>query len=146
RRMFRIEHAACVIGLGGNVMPEQDASRQVAEAAREKEWQGAAFLRDLFLGKFRFELIHPYPAEAPARPWFRDFYDALRSFLKTRVDPIAIDETGEYPADVLQGLAEIGAFGMTIPENYGGLGLTHREYARAMMLIGSHDANIGALL
>lgn len=127
-------------------MTEQDTSRQVAEAARETTWRGAAFLRDLFFGDFRFELLHPYPVEGPPRPKFRAFYDALASFLRTKVDPVAIDEDGEYPDEVLKGLAELGAFGMTIPEEYGGLGFTYREYAHVMMLIGSYDANITALL
>jgi len=42
-------------------------SREVAEAAREREWKGASFLRDLFLGRFRLDLVHPYPVEEPDR-------------------------------------------------------------------------------
>ncbi len=66
-------------------------------------------------------------------------------FLITNVDPIAIDETGEYPHDVIEGLMAMGAFGMKIPTEYGGLGFTQREYERVMELVGSHDANITAL-
>jgi alkylation response protein AidB-like acyl-CoA dehydrogenase len=62
------------------------------------------------------------------------------------VDPAQIDETGEYPEHVIEGLAELGAFGMKIPREYGGLGFTHREYVRVMELIGSYDANVTALL
>src|SRR5919205_1030139 len=70
-------------------MPESDLqrSREVAEASRETEWQGAGFMRDLFLGKFRLDLIHPYPLVESERPEFRRFYDALESFLKDHVDP-----------------------------------------------------------
>src|SRR2546422_11689803 len=121
-------------------------SREVAEAAREREWKGASFLRDLFLGRFRLDLVQPFPVEEPDRPAFRDFYDRLRRFLEEKVDPVAIDETGEYPQEVVRGLAELGAFGMKIPREYGGLGLTHPEYVRVMELVGSYDANIAALL
>jgi alkylation response protein AidB-like acyl-CoA dehydrogenase len=121
-------------------------SRQVAEAARETEWKKASFLRDLFLGSFRAELVYPYPAEPPERPQFRAFYDRLKAFLVSRVDPVAIDETGEYPREVIDGLAEMGAFGMKIPTEYGGLGFTYREYERVMELVGSYDANLTALL
>jgi alkylation response protein AidB-like acyl-CoA dehydrogenase len=62
------------------------------------------------------------------------------------VDPVAIDTSGEYPDDVVRGLAELGAFGMKIPTEYGGLGLTHPEYVTVMELLGSHDANVTALL
>ena len=121
-------------------------SRDVAEAAREREWKGASFLKDLFLGRFRLDLVDPYPVEEPNRPAFRDFYDGMRRFLEERVDPVAIDETGEYPEEVVRGLAELGAFGMKIPREYSGLGLTHPEYVRVMELVGSYDANVAALL
>jgi hypothetical protein len=128
-------------------MPNTDeiTSRHIAEAAREAQWGSSAFLRSLFLGSYRLDLISPRP-DVPLRPGFLQFYENLRRFLRDRVDPIAIDESGEYPTDILAGLARIGAFGMVIPEKYGGLGLSHYEYGRAMTLLGSHDANVTALL
>ena len=50
------------------------------------------------------------------------------------MDAAEIDRTGEYPADVLDGLRRLGAFGIKIPKEYGGLGLTHVEYGRVMTL------------
>jgi alkylation response protein AidB-like acyl-CoA dehydrogenase len=47
---------------------------------------------------------------------------------------------------VVEGLAELGAFGMKIPKEYGGLGFTHPEYVKAMELLGSYDGNLTALL
>jgi alkylation response protein AidB-like acyl-CoA dehydrogenase len=121
-------------------------SRGVAEAARETEWKKAGFLRDLFLGSLRLNLVYPYPYQKETRSEFQAFYDALRAFLIKHVDPVAIDATGEYPPEVIDGLAKLGAFGMKIPPEYGGLGLSQREYEAVMQLIGSHDANITALL
>ena len=121
-------------------------SRQVAKSARETEWQGAGFLRELFLGRLRLDLIHPYPLVGPARPEFEKFYAELERFLREKVDPVKIDETGEYPPDVVEGLRKLGAFGMKIPTQYGGLGLDQVEYGRVMQLVGSYDANITALL
>ena len=127
-------------------MPADQDSREVTEAAREREWRRVGFLRDLFLGRFHLELVHPYPDE-PRRPEFLAFYDALENVLRTKVDPVATDATGgKYPEEVLQGLREVGAFGMTIPVEYGGLGLSQREYERAMTLIGGVDANVAALV
>jgi alkylation response protein AidB-like acyl-CoA dehydrogenase len=121
-------------------------SREVAEAAREEEWQGAGFLRDLFLGKFRLNLVHPYPLETPERPEFRKFYDAFEAFLRDDVDPDEIDRQGEYPRHVIDGLRKLGAFGMKIAAEYGGLGLSQVEYAKVMQLLGSYDANLTALV
>jgi len=121
-------------------------SRAVAEASREAEWQGAGFLRDLFLGKFRLELIERYPLAESDRPEFRAWYARLEAFLSEKVDPAAIDETGEYPPEVMEGLRALGAFGMKIPAAYGGLGFSQVEYGKVMSLLGSVDANLTALL
>jgi alkylation response protein AidB-like acyl-CoA dehydrogenase len=127
---------------------EMQRSREVAEAARETEWRGAGFLRELFLGKLRLDLIHPYPlpGSTPARPGFERFHDELARFLREEVDPSEIDETGEVPPAVIEGLRRLGAFGMKVPVEYGGLGLTQVEYGRIMQLVGGYDANLTALL
>jgi alkylation response protein AidB-like acyl-CoA dehydrogenase len=59
---------------------------------------------------------------------------------------VAIDTTGEYPDHVVDGLRKLGAFGMKIPKKYGGLGFTNSEYQKVMMLLGSIDGNLSALL
>src|SRR5215510_4951855 len=121
-------------------------SRQVAEQARQTEWEGKGFIRDLFLGKFQLNLIHPFPLNRAERPEFKTFYREMEEFLRTQVDSAAIDETGEYPKHVLDGLRKLGAFGIKIPKEYGGLGCTVSEYCKVMEMIGSYDANVLALL
>jgi len=91
-------------------------SRKVAEAARETEWRQPSFLREMFLGNFRLDLIHPYPLPEDERPEFAAFYNALKEFLRDEVHPVEIDTTGEYPESVVDGLRKLGAFGMKIPK------------------------------
>jgi len=125
----------------------EQESRQVAEQARETEWEGRTFLRELFLGKLSLPLIHPFPMDAATeRPEFTRFYEAMATFLRDQVDSAAIDQTGEYPEHVIDGLRKLGAFGMKIPTEYGGLGFTVTEYCKVMQLIGSTDNNVSALL
>ncbi len=124
----------------------EQESRQIAEQARETEWEGRTFLRELFLGKLSLPLIHPFPMDAAERPEFTRFYQAMETFLRDQVDSAAIDQTGEYPEHVIDGLRKLGAFGMKIPTEYGGLGFTVSEYCRVMQLIGSTDNNVSALL
>lgn len=121
-------------------------SRQVAEASRQAAWEQPSFIREMFLGNFRLDLIHPFPLAREARPEFREFYERMQRFLKDEVDSAEIDRTGEYPEEVLDGLRALGAFGMKIPAQYGGLGLSNVEYNQVMRLIGSCDGNLGALL
>ena len=125
---------------------DERSARQLAESVRERTWQRDSFLRDLFMGDFRLELLHPFRAEKSMRAEFRGFYERLERFLVEQVDPVAIDESGEYPEHVVHGLAEMGAFGMKIGTEYGGLGLTHAEYVETMQMLGSYDANVTALL
>lgn len=124
----------------------EEESRRVAEASREKEWKQPSFMRELFLGNFRFDLIYPYPHRKEERPEFLAFYNALKEFLREEVDSIAIDVTGEYPEAVIDGLRKLGAFGMKIPKEYGGLGFDQVEYAKVMELLGACDGNLSALL
>jgi alkylation response protein AidB-like acyl-CoA dehydrogenase len=124
---------------------EQEA-RKVAEASREAEWKSPSFLKELFLGNFRLDLVHPYPRVEEDRPEFTAFYNAFREFAISEIDPIAIDETGEYPEHVIDGLRKLGAFGLKIPKEYGGLGFNMLEYSKLMELLGSVDGNVEALL
>ena len=121
-------------------------SREVAEASRQKEWKQPSFMREMFLGRFRLDLIHPYPLTAQDRPEFAAYFEKMKAFLRDDVDSAQIDATGEYPDHVLDGLRKLGAFGMKIPKEYGGLGFTNVEYGRVMALLGSTDGNLTALL
>jgi alkylation response protein AidB-like acyl-CoA dehydrogenase len=124
----------------------EEESRRVAEESREKEWAGRTFLRELFLGNLLLPLVYPFPLEQRDNPEFTTFYDELKAFLRKEVDSVAIDESGEYPQNVVEGLAKLGAFGIKIPKEYGGLGFSVSEYCRAMQMVGSYDNNVAALL
>ena len=121
-------------------------ARRVAEEARETEWSSASFLKELFLGNFRLDLVHPFPEAPPERPEFRVFYDAMAKFLVEEVDADRIDRDGKIPPETIRRLAELGAFGMKVPKEYGGVGLTQREYGEVMKLLASVDGNIVTLL
>jgi alkylation response protein AidB-like acyl-CoA dehydrogenase len=127
--------------------PSEEQSREVAEAAREEEWTAPSFVRELFLGRFRLDLIHPYPQQSAEDREKTDAYIAkLEAFLRENVDAEEIDRTGEIPDHVLQGLKDLGAFGMKIPEEYGGIGLSQLGYGRAIQMVTSVDASLTALL
>jgi alkylation response protein AidB-like acyl-CoA dehydrogenase len=124
-----------------------DEAREVAEAAREQEWAAPSFVRDLFLGTLRMDLIHPYPEQDPAEiARAKPFLDKLDRFLREKVDADRTDREGEIPEDVIQGLRDLGAFGIKIPREYGGLGLSQLSYMKAIELVSSVDGSLTALL
>ena len=123
-----------------------EEARALAEESREADWVNPSFMKELFLGNFRFDLIHPYPERTEWRPEFTEFFDRFSAFLRDTWDPVEVDATGEYNMDHVAELAEMGAFGIKIPKEYGGLGFDQLEYAQVMELIGCYDGNLGALL
>ncbi|MEW2049890.1 acyl-CoA dehydrogenase family protein [Streptomyces sp. NPDC005476] len=122
-------------------------ARQVAEAAREQDWRKPSFAKELFLGRFRLDLIHPHPLptdEAVRRG--EQFLTKLRDFCETKVDAALIEREARIPDEVINGLKELGALGMKIDPKYGGLGLTQVYYNKALALVGSASPAIGVLL
>jgi alkylation response protein AidB-like acyl-CoA dehydrogenase len=121
-------------------------SRAVAEAARETEWDRPSFARGLYLGRFDLGLVHPHPRARPddeARG--EEFLKRLREVCEG-FDGTRIERDDRIPDEYLAALTEIGAFGMKIPREYGGLGLTMSSYGKALVLAGSAHPSIGALL
>ncbi|MEV5379915.1 acyl-CoA dehydrogenase family protein [Streptomyces nondiastaticus] len=122
-------------------------ARQVAEAAREQDWKKPSFAKELFLGRFRLDLIHPHPT--PALEDVRrgeEFLAKLRDFCETRIDPARIEREARIPDETVNGLKELGALGMKIDTKYGGLGLTSVYYNKALAVVGSVSPAVGALL
>ena len=127
--------------------PSYQESKQVAEESREADYKQPSFGREMYLGNFQLDLIHPQPKADPDR--VRDgeeFLGRLRAFLTERVDPLEIEENAKIPDDVIQGLKDLGALGMKIPKEYGGLGLTQVYYNRALALAGTWHAALSTLL
>jgi alkylation response protein AidB-like acyl-CoA dehydrogenase len=126
--------------------PAEAESRKVAEDARETEWRAPSFLKEIFLGNLRLDLVSPFPEPPLDRPEFRAFMAGLERLLVEEVDSDRIDREGKVPARVIQRLAELGAFGIKIPKEYGGLGFSQREYTEAIKLVTSQDGNLTTLL
>src|ERR1041385_523917 len=120
--------------LNAPVATEAEA-REVAEAAREEHWTQPSYVRQLFEGNFKLDLIHPFPeprAEDVAKA--KPFFEKLEKFMREEVDGDLIDREGKIPPKVIDGLKAMGAFGIKIPEEYGGLGLSQTMYTKAIGL------------
>ena len=122
-------------------------AREVAEQARETQWDKPSFGKELFLGRFRLDLVHPHPTGSPASVERGEaFLTRLREFCETQIDSAEIERDAQVPDEVVRGLRELGAFGMKIGTEYGGVGLSQVYYNKALMLVGSVNASLGALL
>src|SRR5258705_2106614 len=109
----------------------QREALELAEAARDPLEDRGSFASNLFVGRYDFNRIHPYPAQsAEDRAAGEDFLHKLESYLREHVDPDEIDRTGEIPPENFKGLAEIGAFGIKVPKKYGGLRVFPCKYGQ----------------
>ncbi|HEU5108630.1 MAG TPA: acyl-CoA dehydrogenase family protein [Micromonosporaceae bacterium] len=129
----------------GAQVTEKDA-RALAEASRETDWKKPSFCKELFLGRFRLDLIHPHPrADRESTESAGQFLTKLRQYCET-LDGMVIEREARIPDEYVRGLADLGCFGIKIPKEYGGLGLNTVAYNKALMLVGSVHASLSVLL
>ncbi|MHA7276489.1 acyl-CoA dehydrogenase family protein [Arthrobacter sp. Hz1] len=140
------ETRAASTALGAEPPVTQRRAREVAEAARETEWTRPSFAKGLYLGSFDLGLVHPHPRPLPAEQEKGDaFIRDLTTYAAT-LDGSRIERDAQIPDEYLSGFAALGVFGMKIPEEFGGLGLSLTYYGRALMLLSSVHPSIGALI
>src|SRR5437762_1567266 len=107
---------------------------------------GASFGKSLFFGDILEDQLFPYPGMP------RDQAELVAPICETidrymaGIDTRKLDREGEFPAELLQSLKEMGLFGLIVPEEHGGLGLSNSGYARVMQQVASWDASIAVTL
>ena len=123
------------------------AALELAESSRDPLDERGSFASNLFIGRYDFDRIFQWPEQSEQdRAAGQEFLASLGNYLREKVDADEIDRTGEIPQNNIDDLFAMGAFGVKIPTQYGGLGLSQVNYGRAAMLLGSWDANLTALV
>ena len=95
---------------------DERAARQVAEQARETRWQRPSFGKELFLGHFRIDLIHPHPSgTAEDRERGEAFLEKLREFTESHIDNTVIERDALEPQAARVVVASIVRSGDPLP-------------------------------
>jgi acyl-CoA dehydrogenase family protein 9 len=106
-----------------------------------------SFMKSLFHGAIPEAVIFPYPELTQAdADSLNMMLESVRRFFAANVDSAKIDRDHEIPKTVLAGLRELGLFGMSVPTEHGGLGLSNTAYARVMQEIGGLDGSLAVTL
>jgi acyl-CoA dehydrogenase family member 9 len=106
-----------------------------------------SFMKSLFHGVVAEELIYPFPEMSrDERDNTTMILESVRKFIETSVDPVKIDREQVIPKEVLDGMKELGLFGMIIPQEHGGIGLSASSYARVVQEVASYDASLAVTL
>jgi acyl-CoA dehydrogenase family protein 9 len=111
----------------------------------------ASFVRGIFAGEIHDDLLFPFPAPLHERDpdearVVRRLLADLEKMKGDLIDPERFDEEETIPEEVITALAAAGFLGLSIPREYGGLGLSPAAYAHVFGAISSLDASLGVLL
>ncbi|HZI41477.1 MAG TPA: acyl-CoA dehydrogenase family protein, partial [Gemmatimonadaceae bacterium] len=111
-----------------------------------------SFVRGIFSGALHDELLFPYPPplerrDAAEARVVRRLIDDLREMQHSGlIDSERFDEEETIGDDVIRALARTGFLGLTIPKEYGGLGLSSTAYARVFGELSRTDGSVAVLV
>jgi alkylation response protein AidB-like acyl-CoA dehydrogenase len=107
----------------------------------------ASYTRQLFTGTIDDEILFPYPRIDPEEDRkVSELLRRLEAFCEAHVDREWIDENERIPDEVVDGLAKLGLFGISIPSEYGGMGLSQSAYCRVFDFITGYDVGLAIML
>ena len=106
----------------------------------------ASFGKSLFFGEILEDQIFPYPEMPPEQvELVAPICEAIDKYMAS-IDARKLDRAGEMPPELIQSLREMGLFGLIVPEEHGGLGLSNTGYARVMQELAGFDGSITVTL
>ncbi len=130
-----------------NVSLQDQKMIQDIETMLGPEPSDMGFVKNLFWGRFRSDLIFPYPKESPEERSKCDaLLETLEQYLQNEHPAIQIDQEQHIPQWCIDRLFEMGVMGLTVPEQYGGLGLGVTSYNRVLEMIGSYCASTAVVV
>ena len=104
-------------------------------------------MKSLFHGVIAEGLVFPYPAPTASEvDNLNLMLDSVRKFFEKNVDSAKIDREHAIPAEVMAGLKDLGLFGLIVPQDHGGIGLSSTGYARVMQEVAGLDSSVAVTL
>ncbi|XP_026518134.2 very long-chain specific acyl-CoA dehydrogenase, mitochondrial-like, partial [Terrapene carolina triunguis] len=123
------------------------ASQTVSKSKSLPE-ESKSFAMGMFQGRMSTEQVFPYPSVLTEEQvqFLKELVGPVSRFFQEVNDPAANDSLERVEDRTMQGLKELGAFGLQIPPELGGLGLSNTQYARLVEIVGLHDLGVGITL
>ncbi|XP_071503962.1 very long-chain specific acyl-CoA dehydrogenase, mitochondrial-like [Diadema antillarum] len=124
--------------------PQETA--QTSAPAKTEETK--SFVMGLFKGQINPSEVFPYPdvLSPEQRENLEMLIDPTMKFFEEVNDAEKNDALEKVEDHTMQGLRELGAFGLQVPADLGGIGLTNTQYARLVEVVGEHDLGVGITL
>ncbi|XP_051900679.1 very long-chain specific acyl-CoA dehydrogenase, mitochondrial [Pristis pectinata] len=110
--------------------------------------ESKSFAVNMFRGLIQTEQVFPFPSvlNDEQAQFLQELMGPVSRFFEEVNDPVANDSLEMVEDSTMQGLKELGAFGLQVPSELGGLGLTNTQYARLVEIVGMHDLGVGITL
>ncbi len=106
-----------------------------------------SFSKALFSGILLDELLFPYPKmDKEEAENLKLVQETFKKFADDKIDSQKIDEEAHIPDEVMNGLKELGFMGLSVPEKYGGFGLSNTGYVKMLEFIGGTDPSVAIML
>jgi very long chain acyl-CoA dehydrogenase len=123
---------------------KQQGTKKSSPAARES----SSFVQNIFRGIVQPEQIFPYPdvMTEDQRETLAMLLGPAERFFTEEHDSLAADAAGKVPDKTMKALADLGAFGLQVPVELGGAGLTNSQYGRVTEILGATDLGLAITL
>jgi len=110
--------------------------------------KNTSFVFNAFLGKVDSTQVVPYPnvLDSDQSDLLKLLLDQAERAINEINDPLMNDELGYVPDATLEALKASGAYGLQVPEQYGGAELNNTQYGRMTEVMGAHDLGLGVFL
>ncbi|XP_046905049.1 very long-chain specific acyl-CoA dehydrogenase, mitochondrial [Hypomesus transpacificus] len=131
--------------------PKMGSDTSTSKATVDKtslSTESKSFAVNMFKGQISTAQVFPYPAvlDEEQEQFLRELVGPVTKFFEEVNDPMKNDTLEKVEDHTMEGLKEMGAFGLQVPTDLGGLGLNNTQYARLVEIVGMHDLGVGITL
>uniref|UniRef100_A0A8C9U3D3 Very long-chain specific acyl-CoA dehydrogenase, mitochondrial n=1 Tax=Scleropages formosus TaxID=113540 RepID=A0A8C9U3D3_SCLFO len=125
-----------------------DASAKVATEKKPLNLESKSFAVNMFKGQINTSQVFPFPSvlNEEQSQFLQELVGPVSKFFIEVNDPMKNDALEKVEDSTMEGLKELGAFGLQVPTDLGGLGLTNTQYARLVEIVGMYDLGVGITL
>ncbi|XP_054989574.1 very long-chain specific acyl-CoA dehydrogenase, mitochondrial [Sorex araneus] len=128
--------------------PETGVSSDASAREKPAKAESKSFAVGMFKGQLTTNQVFPYPAvlNEEQTQFLKELVGPVTRFLEEVNDPAKNDMLEAVEENTMQGLKDLGAFGLQVPSELGGVGLCNTQYARLVEIVGMHDLALGVTL
>lgn len=139
------------LAAAASAQPKSQDGQKSSEGKKKLEsnvGDSKSFGLNLFRGQISADQVFPFPEvlTPDQRQELQELVDPTARFFEEVNDAGKNDTLEKVEDHSLQGLREMGAFGLQVPQDLGGLGMTNTQYARLVEVVGAHDLGVGITL